>query len=79
MTPSEYRESWAWVHMMLRSSPQARQVLVGYLQELRTNANPGPLRPRLDKAFLGLEGALRTHLAELDRKMQRSLSPTAQR
>jgi hypothetical protein len=77
MTPLEYREAWAWVHLMLRSTPQAKQVLVQYLQELRTNPNPGLLRPRLATAFLALENALQTHLADLDRKLPRS--PTAQR
>ncbi len=44
MTPAEYREAWGWVHLMLRSSPPARQALLSYLQELRTNPQPGPLR-----------------------------------
>jgi hypothetical protein len=78
MTPLEYREAWGWVHLMLRSTPQAKQVLVQYLQELRTNPNPGPLRPRLATAFLSLENALQTHLADLDRKLP-PRTPTAQR
>ena len=47
MSPAEYREAWAWVHLMLRGSPPARQVLLAYLQQLRTTANPGPLAVRL--------------------------------
>ena len=70
MTPSEYRESWAWVHLMLRTNPQAKQALLSYLQDLRTNPNPGPLRPRLSPAFASLEGALHNHLVEIDRKTQ---------
>jgi hypothetical protein len=66
MTPAEYREAWAWAHFMLRSTPQARQVLLGYLHELRTNPRPGPLKPRLAQAFLTLDDALERHLAELD-------------
>jgi hypothetical protein len=68
MSPAEYRESWGWVHLMLRSTPQAKQALLGYLQDLRGNPNPGPLRPRLSPAFLSLEQALLTHLTEMDRK-----------
>jgi hypothetical protein len=66
MTPTEYREAWAWVHLMLHSSPSARQVLVAYLQELRANPQPGPLRPRLTTAFLTPEQALRDHLVDID-------------
>jgi Protein of unknown function (DUF1570) len=66
MAPAEYREAWAWTHLMLRSTPQAKQVLIGYLQELRSNSRPGPLKPRLEKAFLSLDDALQRHLAELE-------------
>ena len=31
MNPPEYRESWAWVHLMLRSTPQAKQALPEHL------------------------------------------------
>jgi hypothetical protein len=43
----DYQEAWAWVHYMLNGSEDARQVLLGYLHELRTNAKPGPLHERL--------------------------------
>jgi hypothetical protein len=66
MTPGEYREAWAWVHLMLRTTPQARQVLLTYLHELRTNPQPGLLRPRLTSVFLVPESAVGAHLAELD-------------
>jgi hypothetical protein len=65
MNPVEYREAWAWTHLMLRSTPQARQALVSYLQDLRSNPRPGPLRPRLEKAFLSVDSALEQHLANL--------------
>ncbi|MBI3410687.1 MAG: DUF1570 domain-containing protein [Planctomycetes bacterium] len=47
MNAPEYRESWAWVHLMLRGSPAGRKVLTAYVQELRTNPKPASLRPRL--------------------------------
>src|SRR5947199_2066094 len=46
MKPAEYREAWAWVHLMLRGRPEARNVMLQYLRELRTNPQPGPLRTR---------------------------------
>jgi hypothetical protein len=66
MSPAEYREAWAWTHLMLRSTPQAKQVLLAFLQELRTNPRPSPLKPRLERAFVNLDEALQRHLADLD-------------
>ena len=67
MTPAEYRESWAWVHLMLRTTPQSRQTLIAYLNELRTNPRPGPLKPRLTRVFLSPDETLQKHLTEIDR------------
>ncbi len=72
MNPAEYREAWAWTHLMLRTTPQARQVLVAYLQDLRTTSRPGTLRPRLEKTFLSLDSALERHLATLGLNKPRS-------
>jgi hypothetical protein len=66
MTQAEYREAWAWVHLMLRSKPEAKLVVVNYLQQLRSNPNPGPLQPRLAQVFPALEEALNEHLAQLE-------------
>jgi hypothetical protein len=65
MSPAEYRESWAWVHLML-STPPARAALLDYLKELRTNPQPGPLRSRLAVTFPAPESALQHHLAGLE-------------
>jgi len=66
MTPAEYREAWAWVHMLLDDKPEAKAVLTQYLQQLRSNANPGPLGPRLASIYLSLNEALANHIAKLD-------------
>jgi hypothetical protein len=77
MSPAEYREAWAWVHLMQRGKPEARRILVGYLRELRTNTKPGPLRPRLLAVYPSPEAALGIHLNQIDAgKVQ---SDTAQR
>lgn len=67
MTPAEYRESWAWVHLMLRGTPDGRAALLSYLQQLRTTTSPGPLQPRLTAAMPGLTDALDMHLGQLAR------------
>jgi hypothetical protein len=66
MTPVEYREAWAWVHLMLRDRPEAKALLIQYLQQLRVNANPGPLQPRMASLFPNLQETFGQHLAKLD-------------
>jgi hypothetical protein len=66
MEKPEYREAWAWVHLMLRSGPAAKKVLHQYLQALRTDPNPGPLLPRLREAVPEPDQALVDHLAGVE-------------
>jgi hypothetical protein len=47
MNRPEYREAWAWVYLMMCGKPEAREVLLDYLKQLRLGKEPGPLRPRL--------------------------------
>jgi hypothetical protein len=65
MERAEYREAWAWVHLMLHGRAEARDVLLGYLQQLRTTANPGPLLPRLQAVHREPGQSLKLHLALL--------------
>lgn len=67
MEKPEYREAWAWVHLMLRGGPGAKKVLHDYLQALRADANPGPLLPKLREAVPDPDQALVNHLAEVER------------
>jgi hypothetical protein len=66
MNRPEYREAWAWVHLMLRSKPEAKAVLVAYLQQLRTAHETGSLLPKLADVFPAPEQALENHLALLE-------------
>jgi hypothetical protein len=66
MKPEEYREAWAWVHLMLRDKPEAKTALVAYLRDLRANIAPGPIGPRLADVFKSPEDALDRHLARLE-------------
>lgn len=67
MTPAEYREAWAWVHLLLRGSPPGRQALLAYLHQLRTTPNPGPLHVRLAPTIPQPAEALNTHLRQLSK------------
>jgi hypothetical protein len=66
MSPAEYREAWAWVHLMLHDSAESRAVLTSYLQQLRTTPSPGPIQPKLTEVFPNLETAFERHLAKLN-------------
>jgi hypothetical protein len=78
MTPAEYREAWAWVHLMLRDKPEAKTVLLAYLTQLRTNPAPGLLQPRLVAVYPSPEETLEQHVAHLD-PSGAAILPTAQR
>jgi hypothetical protein len=51
---------------MLHGKPEAKAALVAYLRELRNNAAPGPIGPRLAEAYPSPEEALTNHLARLE-------------
>jgi hypothetical protein len=65
MNPAEYREAWAWVHLMLRTRPEARAVLLSYLQQLRANRRPVSLRAGLTRVYPNPESMLLSHLNSL--------------
>lgn len=66
METPEYREAWAWVHLMLRGDTKARAVLLDYLQQLRSNPAPGPLMPSLQEALSDPNRVLAEHLTKMD-------------
>lgn len=45
----DYCESWAWMHFLLHSTPDTKQCLLDYLQQLRHNSRPEALSKRLEK------------------------------
>jgi len=66
MNEPEYREAWAWVHWMLQGSSTGKEVLQGYLQQLRTNPTPGPLQPRLAAEVPDVTEAVQAHLKQIE-------------
>jgi hypothetical protein len=65
MKRPEYREAWAWTHLMLHTTPEAKAVLLQYLQSLRENRTPGQLGPKLVAAIGPLSDAFERHLTEI--------------
>lgn len=66
MEKPEYREAWAWVHLMLRGGPPVKKVLVEYVAQLRETPTPGPLLPKLREAFPDPNAALAEHLTRVE-------------
>jgi hypothetical protein len=65
MEKGEYRESWAWVYFLLKSSPATKQFLVRYLADMQTNANPSAIYMKLKEIVPEPEAALVDYLATL--------------
>jgi hypothetical protein len=80
MNRAEYREAWAWVHLMLHSTPEARAALCTYLQQLHENHAVGPLAPRLAGAIASSpEEAFSRHVTELAAVTPRPAEPAVRR
>ncbi len=47
MTPRDYRESWAWVHLMLNGPESGKSILMGYLGEAERTGDNARIAPRL--------------------------------
>jgi hypothetical protein len=47
MDQRDYAEAWAWVYLMLQSDAENRELLVGYLADLRATGAPESLPARL--------------------------------
>ena len=65
MSQRDYAESWAWVHFLLRTTPDRRQLLQNYLADLRKGKRPGPLSNRLASKHVEPERTLVEHLQSL--------------
>jgi hypothetical protein len=65
MNQRDYAESWAWVHILLRTTPARRELLQTYLAELRHGKRPGPLSARLAEKHVEPERTLVEYLQSL--------------
>lgn len=74
MGPAEYREAWAWTHLMLHGNSDARTALLSYLQQLRGTRQPGHLGPKLAQVLPDLSQAFADHLAKLEAEAARRAS-----
>ncbi len=62
MSPRDYREAWAWAHLLLNGNDADRAVLKAYLSSLRDQPAGPPLSARLAQSDALKHGALRAHV-----------------
>ena len=67
MQQTEYAESWAWIHWLLHSTPQNREMIQGYLAAVRERRNAAPLDEVLLRTHPDAPRDLIAHLEELSR------------
>ncbi len=67
MDQRDYAEAWAWVYFLLHSEPERRELLIGYLADLRTQGIAEPLSLRLAAQHAEPQRALGDYLAGLNR------------
>lgn len=72
MQRTDYQEAWAWVHFMLHDSPELKQVLLGYLQDLRVEPHPPGLSARLKRDVPDFEQRFLSYLASLGTPLSRN-------
>jgi hypothetical protein len=62
LTQDQYAEAWAWTHWLLQTKDDYRELLRGYLADLRTQPQPRPLSERLAAAGIEPERELMAHV-----------------
>jgi hypothetical protein len=70
MTQSDYAEAWAWVHFLLETTPERRQLLQDYLRSLVASGPAGPLSASLRSMHPDAEAQLADYLKQLHQSLQ---------
>lgn len=65
LTQRDYAEAWAWVHFLMHTKPQAREVLLTYISSLAKTSTPKRLQPDLEKVMPEYFPTARAHMEKL--------------
>ncbi|NLX98885.1 MAG: hypothetical protein GXY83_22270 [Rhodopirellula sp.] len=70
LSRDDYAESWAWVHFLFESPLVSRELLRGYLGDLRQHGSTEPLSARVARALPGCNQAVVGHVWQLAAAVQ---------
>jgi hypothetical protein len=65
MDQIDYAESWAWVHLLLHGRPEHRELLRGFLRDIKDTGTAEPLSTRLARIWPSPDEALAHYVADL--------------
>jgi hypothetical protein len=65
MSRGDYAEAWAWVHFLLHSAAERRDLLRGYLSQLQRGQGAEPLSRPLRRGLERPEAALGDYVRSL--------------
>lgn len=68
LSGDDYAESWGWVHFLLESQPESRELLCHYLHDLRSSELPEPLSARVARTIPQAEEQLVEYIRQLARE-----------
>ncbi len=77
MTQADYAETWAWVHLLLETTPERRQLLHNYLAALRRDGNASPPTAWIRRDLPEPELNLVRHITSLAATHERELATQA--
>ncbi len=63
----DYAEAWAWVHFLLQTTSERRELLLQYLQTTQRHRPPTSLSDAIRRADRDVARLLKTHVNDLDR------------
>jgi hypothetical protein len=78
MDQRHYAEAWAWVYFLLHSDPERRELLTGYLAELRERGAAAPLSTRLASRHVEPERTLAEFLVGVQHDVNVARGPRNQ-
>ncbi len=65
MKQADYAESWAWMHMLLETIPQRREMVQNFLRSMRRDGPPEPLSAVVARSMEKPDDVLVEHLTQL--------------
>ena len=73
MRLEDYAESWGWVHFLLNTRPEYKDLFSGYLADLRHEGSTEPLLPRLQRVLDDPSREMTQHILDLGRRTKKTV------